>query len=84
MDMLTAVDKIFKGYAVEFFGKKCVEICLDDEKIEESRVYAFRTHQELIERLPLEEYKALHDEWKAKGEDPIKELFLNHIFSEYI
>lgn len=81
---MTSVDKIYKGYAEEYFGKECVERCLTDEQIEESRVYAFRTHSEMMEKLSQEDARKLLDEWKANGVEPIKDLFLNHIFSEYI
>ena len=69
--MAAYIDKIFRGYGEDFFGKQCMNRITDDQ-IEEARVFAFN------------ELAALTKKYGKQESGTAKELFCNYLFSEYI
>lgn len=72
------IDRIFRGYGEEFFGKEFMDK-LTSEQIETARCESFKLLQEKIEYLISVGYK--HTE--SDEITDVKELFCNYIFENY-
>lgn len=68
---MSHIDKIFRRYGEEFFGKKCMDQ-ITDAQVEEARCWAFK------------ELNNLTVEYGKQAPDTVKELFCNYIFGEFI
>ena len=65
------IDKIFRGYGEEFFGKECMDQ-ITNAQVEEARCWVFTEVGNLT---------------AAYGKQPsgtVKKLFCNYIFSKFI
>ena len=69
--MAAYIDKIFREYGEDFFGKQCMDR-ITDSQVEEARVFAFN------------ELAALTKKYGKQDPGTTKELFCNYLFSEYI
>ena len=61
------IDKLFRGYGEEFFGKTAMNMITDDQ-VEEARCAAFQATHELTEKYGKQE------------EGTTRELFCNYVF----
>lgn len=68
---MTRIDRIFKQYAVDFFGETPTER-LTEEQIEEARVFAFSELHKLTEK------------YGRQKDGTCREIFLNYLFDRYI
>lgn len=68
---MTAIDKIFRFYGIDFFGDQVMDK-ITPEQIEECRVEAFKELDKLTKKYGLQ----------PKG--TVKELFCNILFERYI
>lgn len=69
--MMTYIDRIFRGYGEEFFGKECMDQ-ITDAQVEEARCWAMTELADLTAKYGKQE----------KG--TVEELFCNYIFGEFI
>lgn len=69
--MVAYIDRIFRGYGEEFFGKECMDN-ITDEQVEEARCQAFKWLDEKTAKYGKQE----------KG--TVEELFCNYIFANFI
>ena len=65
------IDKIFRGYGEEFFGKEAMDN-ITDEQVEETRCQAFRWLDEMTQKYGKQE------------NGTVKELFCNYIFGSFM
>ena len=65
------IDKIFRGYGEEFFGKEAMDY-ITDEQVEEARCQAFMWLGELTQKYGKQE------------EGTVRELFCNYIFGTFM
>lgn len=69
--MAAYIDRIFRGYGEEFFGKECMDK-ITDEQVEEARCEAFKLLEEKTKKYGKQE----------KG--TVEELFCNYIFGTFM
>ena len=65
------IDRIFRGYGEEFFGKEAMDN-ITDEQVEEARCQAFKWRDELTQKYGKQE------------NGTVKELFCNYIFGTFM
>lgn len=70
-EMMSYIDRTFRGYGEEFFGEKAMN-GITDEQVEEARCFAMRELAELTAKSG------------RQAEGTAKELFLNYIFGEFM
>ena len=68
---MSSIDKLFKGYGVEFFGEEPMRR-VTDAQIEEARVFAFNECARLTEK------------YGPQTKGTTRELFLNYLWGEYL
>lgn len=68
---MTYIDKIFREYGENFFGKECMDQ-ITDAQVEEARCFAFNECSELTKKYGKQE----------KG--TTEELFCNYIFGTFL
>lgn len=68
--MVGYIDKLFRGYGEEFFGKEAMDQ-ITDEQVEEARCEACKMLNELTA------------EFGKQEEGVVKELFYNYVFANF-
>ncbi len=69
--MAAYIDRIFRGYGEEFFGKQAMDM-ITDAQVEEARCWTFNELHDLTARYGKQE------------EGTAQELFCNYIFGEFM
>jgi len=69
--MTAYIDKIFRGYGEDFFGKECMNQ-ITDTQVEEARCWA------------MNELTNLTSKYGKQEKGTAEELFCNYIFSKFI
>lgn len=69
--MIAPIDKTFRRYGEDFFGKECMNQ-ITDAQVEEARVWAFNELAELTEK------------YGRQPDGACKELFCNYIFGQFL